>query len=90
VHLFFVTCLLAIHIFQVALLGGPQNKPLIGLNAHLQECGDDGVGPLANGHPKLIRHLDGLAVLREDAKCMADGVKNGQMILPRPPWTLTR
>jgi hypothetical protein len=62
----YVTCLQVVHIFLVALYEGPQNKPLIGPNAHLQECGDDGVGPL-DGHPRLIGPSDRLVVLWEDA-----------------------
>jgi hypothetical protein len=65
-------CLQVINIFRVALLGKPENKPLIGSNAHLQECGNDGVGPL-DGRPKLIGHSDGFVVLREDVQCMAGG-----------------
>jgi hypothetical protein len=64
-----VQTLHAVHIFRVALLG-PQNKPRVGSNAHLQECGDDGVGP-SDGNSRLIGNSDGLVVLREDAQCMA-------------------
>jgi hypothetical protein len=70
----YVMCLQVANNFRVAVSGGPQNKPLIGPHAHLQECGNDGVGP-PNGHPKLIGHSDGFAVLQEDAQCMASGAQ---------------
>jgi hypothetical protein len=53
-------------------LGGPQNQPLTRPNAHLQQCGNDVVGP-PDECPRLIGYSAGFAVLREDAQCMAGG-----------------
>jgi hypothetical protein len=53
---------------------GPQNQPFSGPNAHLQECGNDGVGP-PDGHPRLIGYSDGFVVLWEDVQCMANGTQ---------------
>jgi hypothetical protein len=61
-----VMCVQVVNIFRVAVLGGPQNQPLTGPNAHLQECGNDGVGA-PDGRPRLIGYSDRFAVLREDA-----------------------
>jgi hypothetical protein len=67
-------CVQVVNIFRVAILGGPQNQPFTRPNAHLQECGNNSVGA-HDGHPRLLGYLDGFAVLREDAKCMAGGAQ---------------
>jgi hypothetical protein len=63
-----------VNIFRVTVLGGPQNQPLIIPNAHLQECGNDGVGA-PDGYPRLIGYSDGFTMLREDAQCVAGGAQ---------------
>jgi hypothetical protein len=67
-------CVQVVNIFQVFVLEGSQSQPLIGPNAHLQECGKDSVEPV-DGCLRLIGYSDGFAVLREDAQCMASGAQ---------------
>jgi hypothetical protein len=69
-----VMCVQVVNIFQVAVLGGPQNQSLTRPNAHLQECGNDSMGA-PDGRPRLIGDSYGFAVLREDAQCMAGGAQ---------------
>jgi hypothetical protein len=64
-----VMCVHVVNIFRVAVLGGPQNQPLIGPNAHLQEYNNDGVRA-PDVRPRLIGYSDGFEVLWEDAQCV--------------------
>jgi hypothetical protein len=84
-----VSYLQVVNIFQIAVLGGPQNQSLTRSNAHLQECGNDIVGA-PDGHPRLIGDSYGFVVLLKMPSAWPVERKNGQVILSRAPWTLTR
>jgi hypothetical protein len=55
-----------IHIFRAYVLGGVESQALVGSHAHLQECGDDALGPL-DGHLRLAEHSYGPTVFQQDA-----------------------